>query len=73
MLKTSQASCCVLAAAQAPTFGPRSRTTTALDCPAKVLLLVGSTALAGISFCAAVQGRFAMPRAVFQAELPSPM
>ncbi|MBB4258179.1 hypothetical protein [Bradyrhizobium sp. CIR3A] len=38
-----------------------------------MLLLVGSTALAGISFCAPVQRRFAMPRAVFQAELPSSM
>jgi len=73
VLKTSQASCCALAAPQAPTFGPPSRTTTALECPAIVLLLVGSTALAGISFCAAVQRRFAMSKAAFQAALASSM
>ncbi|RZN12683.1 hypothetical protein CWO91_03085 [Bradyrhizobium genosp. SA-3] len=62
-----------MAEAQAPTFGPPSRTTTALDCPAIVLLLVGSTALASISFRVAVQRRFATSRAAFQAALPSSM
>ncbi|PPQ20034.1 hypothetical protein CV770_07385 [Bradyrhizobium sp. AC87j1] len=54
-----------------PTFGSPSRTTTALDCPTIVLLLVGSTALVAISLRAMVQRRFAMPSAAFSAALPS--